>query len=251
MSGSTCLETSVNPVASPSGSGDHRSVSRARIRPIAWALVAVALLLVVLSLGMAAVHGTRLGLGAGFHLAFVAVLLPLGVLVAFRQPANPIGWIFLGVAVTAGLGNLAGSYADYWSSGEGGSDGLGKLAAWYTSSSWIPWVLIPATFLLLLFPDGKLPGSRWRPVAWSAGVGIVLLLVTGLLSPGPLEDYEHVQNPYGVDTGIIDALGGFAFLLVAIGIFGSIASLVLRYRRGDRELREQIKWVALAGGLVA
>ena len=112
-------------------------------------------------------------------------------------------------------------------------------------------MLIPATFLLLLFPDGKLPGSRWRPVAWSAGIGIGLLLVTALLTPGPLEDYKHVQNPYGVDTGIIDPLGGLAFLLVAIGIFGSIASLVLRYRRGHRELREQIKWIALAGGLVA
>ena len=46
-------------------------------------------------------------------------------------------------------------------------------------------------------------------------------------------------------------LTGLAFLLATIGIFGSIASLVLRYRRGDRELREQIKWIALAGGLVA
>ena len=223
----------------------------ARIRPIAWALVAVTLLLLALSLGMDAAHGTGLDLGAGFVLAIVLVLLPLGAMVAFRQPANPIGWIFLGVAVTVGLGGLAGSYADYWTSGEGGSGGLGKLAAWYASSSWIPWVLIPATFLLLLFPDGKLPGSRWRPVAWSAGIGIGLLQLTALLSPGPLEDYKHVQNPYGVDTGVIDALGGLAFLLVAIGIFGSIASLVLRYRRGDRELREQIKWIALAGGLVA
>ena len=226
-------------------------MSPARIRQVAWALVGITLLLVALGLGLDAVHGTRFGLGAGFVLALVAVLLPLGVMVAFRQPANPIGWIFLGVAVTVGLGGLAGSYADYWTSGEGGSDGLGKLAAWYASSSWIPWVLIPATFLLLLFPDGKLPGSRWRPVAWSAGIGIGLLLVTALLTPGPLEDYKHVQNPYGVHTGIIDPLGGLAFLLVAIGIFGSIASLVLRYRRGHRELREQIKWIALAGGLVA
>ena len=223
----------------------------ARTRPIAWALVAVTLLLVALGVGLGVAGGTRLDLGAGFVVALVAVLLPLGVLVAFRQPANPIGWIFLGLAVTVGLGGLAGGYADYWTSGEGGSNGLGKLAAWYASSSWAPWVLIPATFLLLLFPDGKLPGSRWRPVAWSAGVGIGLVLVTGLLTPGPLEDYKHVQNPYGVHTGIIDPLTGLGFLLVAIGIFGSIASLVLRYRHGDRELREQIKWIALAGGLVA
>ena len=94
-------------------------------------LVAVTLLLVALSLGVDATAGTRPDLGTGFVLAFVAVLLALGVLVAFRQPANPIGWIFLGVAVTVGLGGLAGSYADYWTSGEGGSDGLGKLAAWY------------------------------------------------------------------------------------------------------------------------
>ena len=181
-------------------------MTRARIRPIIWALVAVTLMLVVLSLAVGVAQGEPLHLGTVFLVAYVAVLLPLGVLVAFRQPANPIGWIFLGVALTVGLGSLAGSYADYWTSGEGGSDGLGKLAAWYGSSSWIPWVLVPATFLLLLFPDGKLPGSRWRPVAWSAGIGIGLLLVTGLLTPGPLEDYQQVRNPYGVDTGVIDPL---------------------------------------------
>ena len=222
-----------------------------RIQPIAWVLVVATLSLVVLGLGVWVAQGAEVDLAIGFLLAYVGVLLALGVLVTSRQPANPIGWIFLGVAVTVGLGGLAGSYADLWTSGEGGSSGLGKLAAWYASSSWIPWVLIPATFLLLLFPDGKLPGSRWRPVAWSAGTGIGLLLVAGLLTPGPLEDYSRVRNPYGVDSGMIDLLTGLGFLLAAIGIFGSIASLVVRNRRGNRELREQIKWIALAGGLVA
>ena len=57
-------------------------------------------------------------------------------------------------------------------------------------------MLVPVTFLLLLFPDGRLLSPRWRPVAWCAGVGIAGAFVVGGLLPGPLEDYPTVQNPY-------------------------------------------------------
>ena len=126
--------------------------------------MAITLLLVALGLGLDVAQGTRLDLGTGFTLAFVAVLLPLGVLVAFRQPANPIGWIFLGVAVTVGLGGLAGGYADYWTSGEGGSNGLGKLAAWYGSSSVDPLGADPGDL-----PAAAVPGREAPRPALAAG----------------------------------------------------------------------------------
>jgi hypothetical protein len=211
---------------------------------LAWSLAGLALGLLV----SAWVVGIRDGGQSVFVLALALTFSVVGALIASRHPGNAIGWIFLAVAVSAGLGALAGSYADRWLA-RGGSQALGETAAWYASLSWIPFILVPCTFLLLLFPDGRLPSRRWRWVAWCAGAGIVGVFVTSGLLPGPLEDYPQLENPYGIESGLLDPLTGLAFLLILIGIVGSSASLVVRFRRARGELRQQIKWLALAGAV--
>jgi hypothetical protein len=49
---------------------------------------------------------------------------------------------------------------------------------------WVPAVGLLGTYVFLLFPDGKLPSGRWRPLAWLAGVVIVLLSLGVGLAPG-------------------------------------------------------------------
>jgi hypothetical protein len=181
----------------------------------------------------------------GIGLTFTCV----GVMIAGRQPGNAIAWVFLTAGVGAGLGALSGSYADYWVGSGSGSDTLGKLAAIYGDTSWVPFILLPVTFLLLLFPDGHLPSRRWRPVAWSAGAGIALTFVTGLLKPGPVSDHPQVHNLLGVDAGWADALEGLGALLVLIGLAGSVAALIVRFRRARGAERQQMKWLALAGAV--
>jgi len=181
----------------------------------------------------------------GIGLTFTCV----GVLIAGRQPGNAIAWVFLTAGVGAGLGGLSGSYADYWVGSGSGSDTLGKVAAIYGDTSWVPFILLPLTFLLLLFPDGHLPSRRWRPVAWSAGAGIALTLLTGLLKPGPVSDHPQVHNLLGVDAGWVDALEGLGALLVLIGLAGSVAALIVRFRRARGAQRQQMKWLALAGAV--
>jgi hypothetical protein len=88
-------------------------------------------------------------------------------------------------------------------------------------------------------------------VAWCAGVGITLLFVADGLNPGPLEDYPEIANPYGVDSPVLDVLGGVAALALAVAMIGSPLSLVLRFRRAGRVERQQIKWLALAGAVAA
>ena len=115
----------------------------------------------------------------------------------------------------------------------------------------MPFILVPTTFLLLLFPDGRLLSPRWRLVGWCAGVGIAGSFVLTGLHPGPIYDYPGVTNPYGVDSIVLDVLEGLAALAVVVGVFGSAVSLILRFRRSSGEQRQQIKWLAFAGAIAA
>jgi len=174
----------------------------------------------------------------------------VGALIAQRQPGNAIGWIFLGVAVSTGLGGFAHGFATYrLDGGEGGL--VAETAATYAEVSWVPFVLVPPSFLLLLFPDGHLPSRRWRPVAWAAAAGIAGTLATSWMAPGPLADFPEVDNPYGVDSPILGPLTGLATVVLFVGVIGSAVSVVVRFRRGRREQRQQIKWLAVAGSVAA
>jgi hypothetical protein len=213
----------------------------------------VALTIALLTVAQVVAHlaGNAFVLGDLFIGAIGLVFSVVGVLVATRHPDNAIGWIFVLVGVAAGVAQLAGAYADYWLHGVGGSRSIAEAAAVYETLSWIPFILVPATFLLLLFPDGRLLSGRWRRIAWCAALGITGVFVTGALTSGPLEDYPEIQNPFGVDTTLLDPLTGLSFLLTLVGVVGSSASLIVRYRRARGEQRQQIKWLAFAGGLVA
>ena len=213
-----------------------------------WCLATLAILL------MSAGEIFALSTGGGdsgdlFLWAITLTFAGVGSVIASRHPDNAIGRIFLWAAITAGIAALAGSYADHWVDSGDGPALLGRTAAEYGDVSWAPWILLPSTFLLLLFPDGHLLSRRWRPVAWCAALGIAAAVVTQGLHAGPISDYPQVTNPYGVDSPVIDPLSGLALLLLAVGIAGSSVSLIIRFRRARGEERQQMKWLAFAGGV--
>ena len=219
---------------------------------LARGLAGLTVLLLVVAVVVSLTSG--LGVAAGsevFIWAIALVFAGVGVLIAGRQPRNPIGWLFLGAAVAAGLGSLAGSYADYWVDSRAGSAALGKTAAWYGELSWMPFILVPLTFLLLLFPDGHLLSSRWRPVAWCAGVGIAGNFVREGLLPGRIPDHPQISNPYAVDSPLLDVFAVIVTLALVVGIVGSALSPILRFRRARGELRQQMKWLAFAGAVAS
>src|SRR3712207_2688144 len=181
-------------------------------------------------------------------LPFLAFPL-VGALIASRRPHNTIGWICLAVGL---LWMLLGLF-DYY-----GVYGLAKpdtvpfpvviyaLVEWL----WLPTVGLLAIYLLLLFPDGKLPSKRWRPLAWLSGLVIALLCVDSVLAPGPLADLEGVRNPFGLEGApwLADAEIVLLLLFVAC-ILASAVSLILRYRQSGGEVRQQIKWIAFVGSV--
>jgi MFS family permease len=175
----------------------------------------------------------------------------VGALVALRHPRNAIGWLCLGVGVSAGLSQLTSGYAQYWTNGNGGTTALGQAAAMYASLSWMPFILVPATYVLLLFPDGRLLSRRWRIVTWAAAIGIVFGAIATVLTPGPIEDFPELPNPYAVESPILAPLSAALLLLLGVAVIGSAASVIVRFRRASGEQRQQIKWLALAGTGVA
>nr|MBA3739166.1 hypothetical protein [Actinomycetota bacterium] len=119
----------------------------------------------------------------------------IGYLLATRRPDNAIGWLLLGIGVVFGVTALANSYAGY-AINTGANPTGGAIAAAVNGPSWIPIVVLPATFLLLLFPDGHLPSRRWRWFAWFMAVSFTVIALLILFSPGDMVDsgYPGVQN---------------------------------------------------------
>jgi hypothetical protein len=180
-------------------------------------------------------------------LTFVSFLAfpVVGALIASRQPRNPIGWICLADGLLWMFTGLTDTYYVYGTTQPGAVPfpvAVGTLANQWL---WVPTVGLLGIYLLLLFPDGRLPSRRWRPLAWFSGVMIVLLSITEGLAPGPLENQGGVRNPFGLERFPWLADAALVMLpLLPLCIVASAVSLVLRYRRSEGEVRQQIKWIA-------
>jgi len=183
-------------------------------------------------------------------LATIAVIYAsVGALVASRRPGNAIGWIFIGIGFTLCLLGSASGYADYVIYGDA-SLPLARYAAWITSWSFVLPVFIAPSFVLLLFPDGRPPLPRWRPIVWLLAALTVLAVIGVSFGPGALDAYPGHQNPLAPGGGLgeaIDALDAFGERFVAPVIFlVALVAIVQRYRRSRQVERAQIKWVAYA-----
>ena len=189
---------------------------------------------------------TDLLIGVPF-LAFPMV----GALTASRRPNNPIGWICLAVGFLFLLLGVSEYYSIYGVA-KPGSVPFPIGVAWLGNWLWMPAVGLFATYLFMLFPDGRLPSRRWRPLAWLSGAVIVVLSLGFGLAPGPVASLPRkIRNPFGLERfpWLSDA-ANVGFPLLALCILASVVSLVLCYRRSRDEEREQIKWIAFAASVV-
>jgi hypothetical protein len=180
-----------------------------------------------------------------FNLVFAATFTPVGVLVAWRQPSNSIGWLFCAVGTSAGVLVFVDQYAVYALLTHAGSLPAGAAAAWLESWVWLPATVSIFTLLPLLFPDGRPPTRQWRIVGWLAVIGMAMMIVSLALSPGPIsEQLSAVENPLGVrgSSSILKAWFGVALLILWACVLASAASLILRLHRSEGQVRQQIKW---------
>jgi hypothetical protein len=184
-----------------------------------------------------------------FNLPFL-VFSVVGALIASRRPRNLVGWICLAVGLLASGGLLSELYVAYGTARSGSVPFVATVVA-LTQWAWVLPVGLMGTYLLMLFPDGRLPSRRWRALAWLSGAVIVLVGVANVLAPGPLTGLGGLRNPFGIEGApwLVDA-SEILSLLFGGCILASAVSLIVRYRRSGGEVREQIKWIALAGSIM-
>jgi signal transduction histidine kinase len=230
--------------------------SRTAVR-LAWSLAAVSVLLSVggLVLGVMS-HQSFVSFNGPLAVLGVLPFAVLGAILAARRPGNPIGWIFCAIAADFAFNILAASAARYGLQTNPGSLPGAAVASWFAVWSWIPAVILLLIFSLLLYPDGHLPSRRWRPLAWAGAlaipVSVLPVAITGWALRGARLLYETEPPPslpHGFRAAV--AIEQTAFLLAFFGAFVAAASLVVRMRRATGDEREQIRWFAYAGFILA
>jgi hypothetical protein len=199
--------------------------------------------------------------GFGFRgavIIFALTFSTVGAVVAARRPQNPVGWVFCAGGLVAAIVGFAAQYSVYAVLTRPGSLPLGAEVAWV--AEWMWWLLLGAVaYVFLLFPDGRLLSRRWRPLAWLAGIGPATIAIGTALTPGPLQEFVVVRNPFGLEGlehgglvgDLVNVLGWLGVLGLVLALVGAAASLVVRFRRARGEQRLQLKWIAYAAALAA
>ena len=221
---------------------------------LAWSLWALCLALAAALLVLVRANDPSWFVDQPFYAVGFLAFLTVGTLVASRRPANPIGWIFCAVALANFVWAFAWQYAVYALVTKPGSLPGGLVMAWL-GTGWtatLAWGLM-ATFVPLLFPTGRLPSPRWRPVAWLAAILLALEMLALAFEAGPIADVgPSVPNPVGVEgaSGLFALVEGLGMSLLLAVMTASVSSLIVRFRRSRGEERQQVKWFAYAAVLL-
>ena len=179
--------------------------------------------------------------------------LSVGAFIAVRRPKNPIGWLFMIVGFTNLLWSAAVSYAGYLHFELG--QPIPDIVAWTTGlvMSDIGWSLMPS-FLLLLFPDGKLETRGKRILAWVNGFVITIMLLGdafGMAYAYP-QVFPELKNPTAIPQIVqfygawVEPLWTFFFLLVV----ANVGMLIRSFFRAQGEERQRYKWFVFSAFLL-
>jgi hypothetical protein len=171
----------------------------------------------------------------------------VGAVIASRRPQNPIGWIMCAIGLSWGLDHFNSEYAIYTLLAAPGTLPGGEVAAWFTTLTWVPGLGL-FVFMALLFPNGRLLSSRWRPFAWLSVLLVAVGTIMSAFSSGRILGL-NVPNPLGIEglPNVYEQLQALMFALICI----ASASALVRLHRARGVERQQIKWFAYAGALAA
>ena len=228
-------------------------------RRVAWAIWGLTLVLIVawpfLSEAAKVPDSNAIAYGL-FGLAIVGYGT-VGALITSRQPGNTIGLLLAGIGLAVALALVGGAYAKL-AIDQGVGLPFPRAAAWIGQTG-LALMLVPIPLIFLLFPTGRVPGPRWRPVLWvmiaaSAVVILGIALLPGIIGTGFTSLDTVVNNPVGLPLSwkpVFDVAIAIAGGVVLFGALLCVLSLVMRYRRAEGDERQQIRWLLYVGALAA
>ena len=139
----------------------------------------------------------------------LAVLSPVtvGAILMFRLPRNAIGRVLLVSGLMLALNIGTTGLAQYGLVSHPGSVPGAIWVAVFSEVTWVPFMVGLALYLPLLFPSGRLPSPRWRPVAVLGLVAIGISTLQNAFSPfAPGTFPPEVVNPLAVGGPVADLL---------------------------------------------
>ena len=179
-------------------------------------------------------------------LATPLVFAIVAALIVSRQRRNTIGWVLMVVVGAFVVGTPLENYTEHVAPSSPAPTAVLLLVVWFSNWNWLL-LIFPLLFILLLFPNGRPPTSRWRWVGVAAIVWAALFVLVATLSRRLTTPDLSLDNPIGIlGKGTVELLAnvwiaGLLLLLVACA-----SALFVRYRRANDTEREQIKWLLYA-----
>lgn len=225
-----------------------------RVRATAWLgsfTGVLAFVFSIFALVFVELNGDEIGTADATGSVILAVSFSAaGAVIATRRPGNPIGWILLVGGFFNSLNAFSWEYARYALLTDPGQWPGGSFFAWL--STWAFALGLSAQPLtLLLFPTGRSPSRRWRPVLWLVATAAALMVVPVALAAWPLRGPVLVNGDLwsGEAAGLATTLQQAGVALAMLGTLVSVVAVAVRFRGASGEERQQIKWLIYAGAL--
>jgi hypothetical protein len=223
-------------------------------RLTAWGLAASTVALIGVIAWLSVQLDNPPGSDGASVLVIIAAFLAVGLVVALRQPRNPVGWVLLGVGLPTAFIIGGPAYARYALTVSHGAAPGGRLMLFLGNAFWPAGLLIGMS-TLLLFPDGQLTRAARRGLA--AYVAVAVLIIVSQAIPGwYLATLPHLHwSTTGQITapkpgGLVDVLStGLPVLAIVPFWIAWIVRVVIRFRRSAGDSRQQYKWFAAGAAI--
>jgi hypothetical protein len=181
-------------------------------------------------------------------LAFLLIVATIGLVLALRRPANPIGWLYATAALVASLTAPWRPWVDELVDSGRPLPLAARVAAVAMDFEWAPSVALGITLPFLLLPDGRLRSPRWRVAAAASMIAAIIVPLAGSLIPGQLLT-TPITNPLGLRGTPGAVAAAVAYICTALywaSLVAALVCVVLRFRDSRGIEHQQLRWVAAA-----